>query len=209
MNEVVSTSAKNDIALATFVRSLALPIRICIIRTIIENGNLISRDKLLEIPYDNHNINKHILDLKYSRLLTSTAKKKISYFSIDEEVFVKMYNRLLDLFENLRKFIDPEPTAVRNPIPVKKKARPKPLNTEQEAFGLYIKRKRNLMNLSQEDFAKHLQIERSNLSRVERGTSILNPKKLEMLAEIFEVELIEVNNIYRIRRLITLIFLIK
>ncbi len=182
--------SKNDIALADFAKAIALPIRVCIIRIIIENGNRATRDKLFEIAYDRQTINRHILDLKYLKILKSSTEAKISYFSVDEEMFVAMSSQLLNLFETASQFIPVEQQVVRKPILRKKKIKVKldAIELQNLPFGQYIKGLRKRMNLTQGDVADKLQINREHFSRIECGKKVLKFEKLTRLAEVLNVE---------------------
>lgn len=63
---------------------------------------------------------------------------------------------------------------------------------ESNSFGRFMKEQRSLKRLTQEDLAKLLGIARTNIAKLEINRIPFNPKRLQRLAEIFELDYTEV-----------------
>jgi ribosome-binding protein aMBF1 (putative translation factor) len=187
---------KEDIALADFAKAIALPIRVRIIRLIIENGNEVPREKLHEAPFNPTVINLHLLDLVHLKIVKSKRKGKGrgSLFSVNEDIFVKMSNNFLNLFESASKLGEEANEVVSRPR--LKKKRTKKEQAPKQRFGRYIKEKRRALGFSQEDFAAGLDMDRAHLSRIECSKKTLKPEKLNKLAEMLQIPFEELKAFY-------------
>jgi DNA-binding transcriptional regulator YiaG len=186
---------KKDIELSNFAKALALPVRICIIRLIIENGNEATRQMLHQIPFNQQTINQHLIELKHLGILKTIKKGKSHYFTIDEDMFITMSNYFLLLFQSISKLNEQANALALQPKSTKK-APKKTTNATVEPFGRYIKTKRKALNISQDDFATHLQMDRTYLSRIESGKISLNISKLKPLALLLNVPYNELEKAY-------------
>ena len=63
-------------------------------------------------------------------------------------------------------------------------------------FGSFIKNQRELRAWTQTDLGAKLGINSSAISRIEKGTKKLSAKKLNLISEVFDIDLIEVKEIY-------------
>jgi predicted transcriptional regulator len=87
-----------DNELANFAKALALPVRIAIIRTIIINGNTITKENFYEIPFHHETINKHIAELKNLGIIKASGYKGNIKYAIDEHLFDTMTLKIAQLF---------------------------------------------------------------------------------------------------------------
>ncbi|MDN3583711.1 ArsR/SmtB family transcription factor [Mucilaginibacter flavus] len=87
-----------DNELANFAKALALPVRIAIIRTIMLNGNTITKENFYEIPFHHETINKHIAELKTLGIIKASGYKGNIKYSIDEHLFDSMAVKIAQLF---------------------------------------------------------------------------------------------------------------
>ncbi|MDB4922588.1 hypothetical protein [Mucilaginibacter sp.] len=89
----------NDVQISKFARAIALPIRVFILRMIIENGNAISKKTFYTDTYNSRTIDKHILELKSLGIIkTNTAQSVVTYY-VDQKLFDQMsvkFNLFLD-----------------------------------------------------------------------------------------------------------------
>ncbi|ASU33068.1 hypothetical protein [Mucilaginibacter xinganensis] len=89
----------NDVQLSKFARAMALPVRVFILRMIIESGNSISKKAFYDNSYNSRTIDKHILELKSLGIIkTNTVKTGIIY-CIDQNLFNQMSNRFHLFFD--------------------------------------------------------------------------------------------------------------
>jgi ribosome-binding protein aMBF1 (putative translation factor) len=177
-----------DFELSQFARVLALPIRVFIIRMIIENDNSISKQQLYSHAFTEQNINKHLLELKAAGILKiSGAKGKITY-SIDQNMSKQIAESFTNMFQsisqlNSRRGDLPQPETVNYIVKEEEHI------SNFASFGTFIKKHRLELCLSQEDFARRINIERAQLSRVECGKKSLNVDKLKELAKALCLDL--------------------
>ena len=171
----------NDNELSQFARALALPVRVFIVRTIIENGFSINRDALYTTSFNTETINKHVSELRSLGLIKANGVKGNITYSIEQNWFEQMSIRFSSLFESINRFNPHAVDAnvhVDPPVFVSKKEK-----DDLPNFGAYIKKQRLELNISQEDLAKKIKIDRAQLSRIECGKNQLNADKLKMLSE--------------------------
>lgn len=95
---------EGDKELSNFAKALALPVRIAIIRIIMENNNAVNREILWEIPFNIETINKHVAELKNLGILKVQGFKGHITYSIDESLFEHMAYRFAELFKHTRIF---------------------------------------------------------------------------------------------------------
>jgi predicted transcriptional regulator len=86
-----------DNELANFAKALALPVRIAIIRTIINNGNFITKENFYNIPYAHETIAKHIAELRTLGIIKASGYKGNMKYGLDEGLFYHMSNKLTSL----------------------------------------------------------------------------------------------------------------
>lgn len=171
----------NDSELSRFARVLALPVRVFIIRTIIENGFSINREALHATNFNAETINKHVSELRSLGLIKANGAKGNITYSIEQNWFKQMSVRFSALFESINS-LNPDFIGINNiadtPVLL-------PENGHEDAlpnFGAFIKKHRTDLNISQEDLAKKIKIDRARLSRIESGKSSLNADKLKTLS---------------------------
>ncbi len=63
-------------------------------------------------------------------------------------------------------------------------------------FGDFIKEQRELKGWTQTDFGAKLGINSSAISRIEKGSKRLTPKKLNIIADLFGCDILKVKEIY-------------
>lgn len=208
MQKEVLPITKKDIALSNFAKALALPVRVCIIRMVIENENKATREHLHNIPFNPNTVNQHLSELKTLGILTAKANGRTMFYSVNEQLFISMSNNFLALFDSinsLKGFSD----KINIDLVTKKKmgrvkAATEPVDPAVEVvnvaaplcFGKYLKDKRGELKISQQYLAIHLEVERPHLSRIECEKKTLKAEKLPKLAEIFRVSLEEIKRVY-------------
>ncbi len=95
--------SQTDNDLANFAKALALPIRVAIIRTIMANGNSITRENFYDIPFHHETINKHVAELKNLGIIKASGYKGNIKYCVDESLFNQMaakFTLLLSGFNN-------------------------------------------------------------------------------------------------------------
>lgn len=183
---------KKDIDLANFAKAIALPVRVCIIRLIIENGNEASRVKLHEIPFNQLTVNQHLADLKHLGILRSARKGRVNVFMVNEDVFINMSNNFLTLFEPISQLNEAARQVIsRSPMVKKPKFKP-----PVQSFGQYVKERRKQLRLKQEAFAALIGVDRSTLSRLECDKKTTTPKNLARIAKALRVPIAELHQIF-------------
>jgi ribosome-binding protein aMBF1 (putative translation factor) len=193
-----------DFELSQFARVLALPIRVFIIRMIIENDNSISKQQLYSHAFTEQNINKHLLELKAAGILKiSGAKGRITY-SIDQNVSKQIAESFTNMFQSISQ-LNPRKADVPQPEAVHVVVKEEEHSSSLASFGAFIKKHRLELCLSQEDFARKINIERAQLSRVECGKKSLNADKLKELANALYLNLDTVKKEYYRYRIAQLI----
>lgn len=186
-------SAK-EVALADFAKALALPIRVCIVRFILEHKNEVSRDKFGQLPFKITTISQHLSALKYLGVIKSNVKDKTTFYSVNEPLFIKMSNSFLTLFQPIRQ-LNEEANRLFAAFPVQKKRLPsskKPI----PLFGEYIKEKRKQKQLSQGNLALLISVDRGWISKLENSKVVPKPDKLHPLANALQLSLKEVSDIF-------------
>ncbi len=194
MNTVKFNLDKSIIKFSNFAKALALPVRIWTIRVILENGNSATREMLHQIPFKGSTVNQHLNELKYLGIIKTVRKDKITFFSVNEDVFIQMSKNFILLFESIGQFNE-EAKSIFSRTKLKKKQVIVEVPSIQ-SFGAYIKERRKTMHISQKDFSVELQIYRGLLSRVECCKKSLKPEKLYKVAEILDVPITEITKVY-------------
>ncbi|GAA4104653.1 helix-turn-helix domain-containing protein [Mucilaginibacter panaciglaebae] len=194
MNISNSYMSPADVALSNFVKALALPVRICIVRFILENGNAVKRGMLSEIPYNRQTVNQHINELKHLDIIKSQIKDKETIYSVNESVFVKMSNQFLEMFEPVRKLNEEAETVFSKP---KIKSKPgKKETAPTQTIGGYIREKRKAAGLSQACLARLMTVDRAWVSKIETDKQQMRPGKLRTLANALSVSADELREVY-------------
>ncbi|MFD2873092.1 helix-turn-helix domain-containing protein [Mucilaginibacter ximonensis] len=181
----------DDLALSNFVKALALPVRICIVRYIIENGNAVKREQLAEIPYNLLTVNQHVNELKHLGILNSQTQNREITYSVNEPVFIKMSKYFLNLFEPIRQNVQ----EVSSTPKVKKPLVKKPA-TQMLPFGQYVRQRRKAAGLSQAELAERIQMDRALISKLETNKHPVRAEKLCVLAEALNAPLTELRQLY-------------
>lgn len=196
-----------DFELAQFARVLALPIRVFIIRMIIEHDNSISKQQLYSHAFTEQNINKHLLELKAAGILKISGNRGKITYSIDQNVSKQIADSFTNMFQSISQ-LDPRKVDVPQPevVPaVVKVAKVEEHVSCFTSFGAFIKKHRMGLCLSQEDFSRMINIERAQLSRIECGKKSLNVDKLKELAQALYLDLDTVKKEYYRYRIAQLI----
>ncbi|MEN0054030.1 MAG: helix-turn-helix transcriptional regulator [Mucilaginibacter sp.] len=198
-----------DFELAQFARVLALPIRVFIIRMIIEHDNSISKQQLYSHAFTEQNINKHLLELKAAGILKINGARGQITYSIDQNVSKQIAESFTNMFQSIsqlnpRKVDVPQPVIVPAVFKNQKEEKEEHISSFT-SFGAFIKKRRMELCLSQEDFSKKINIERAQLSRVECGKKSLNVDKLKELAQALYLDLDTVKKEYYQYRIAQLI----
>ncbi|MES2428052.1 MAG: helix-turn-helix transcriptional regulator [Bacteroidota bacterium] len=187
---------KEEIALADFSKAIALPVRIRLLRIIIENDNEASREALHSY-FDTYNpmvINQHLLDLIHLNVIQSKRYGRRSSFSLNENFVVVMYNNFLELFAPLGKLNEAANAVIDRQKLAKKK---KPVVDETvPPFGKFIQARRKALKLTQEEFSKLFGIDRAHFSKIETGGKLISTNSLPRLAECLEIPLAELEELY-------------
>lgn len=183
-----------DVALSNFVKALALPVRICLVRFILENGNAISRMQLSDIPYNRLTVNQHINELKKLDIIKVEVKDKENFYSVNESVFIRMSNHFLTLFEPIRQLNEEANLVFSKPKIKNKPAKKTPVQIP--AFGDYLRDKRKHARLSQATLAGRIKMDRGWISKVEANKQIVKAEKLGTLAEALDTPLAELSKVY-------------
>ncbi|WMN10846.1 helix-turn-helix transcriptional regulator [Marivirga salinae] len=64
------------------------------------------------------------------------------------------------------------------------------------SFGNFIKKERELRDWTQTDFGAKIGVNSSAVSRIENGTQTFSKNKLELLAQLFQLEIQKVIDLY-------------
>ncbi|QEM12194.1 helix-turn-helix domain-containing protein [Mucilaginibacter rubeus] len=177
----------NDKELSNFAKALALPVRVAIIRIIIEHNNVVKREMLYEIPFNIETINKHVAELKNLGILKVYGIKGNVNYSIDESLFDQMAYRFSMLFKSARHLFVQHINSDYEVAEVTPAVNISNVMPTLSHFGLFISQQRNLLNITQPALAEKLGLETENLNQIERGEVAFNPEKLMLLANAFNI----------------------
>ena len=97
----MDTITQKDTDLANFAKAIALPVRVGIIRLILERKNEATRLELHSLPYKQATVNQHLAELIYLKILKSKRDGRMNSYKVDEAVFTKMSNNFLSLLKTL------------------------------------------------------------------------------------------------------------
>ncbi|WP_439695420.1 hypothetical protein ACFGVS_20655 [Mucilaginibacter sp. AW1-7] len=89
---------QKDNSFSAFARALALPVRIQIVRLIIENGFTISREDLYGEDFARETITKRLAELRSLGVLKMDGSKGHITYNIDESWFTQMMTEFLNFF---------------------------------------------------------------------------------------------------------------
>lgn len=187
------------IKLSNFSRALALPVRIYIIRQILDNHNCATREMLHQMPFKKDLINTHLQELKGMGLLKTTHQNKVYSYTVDENKFIAMSNSFLDLFAPIAQFNNDAIKFLSRPKLKKKKQikiADEIVRIDNKSFGKYLRDQRRKAGLNQTQVAAEIDICRKQLSKIEVGRALLKPEKIKLLADLLQVPLAEMAEKY-------------
>lgn len=187
-----------DNELAQFARLLALPVRVYIIRTIIENGNVISKKDICNVPFEMENILKHLAELKSLGIIKINGTKGNITYSINSNVFDEILIKFSALFNNLGSDYFPA-------VPDKQTDAGATDPVKYSSFGMFIKKHRVDLHISQEELAGKIKIDRAELSRIECGKKNLNAEKLKALSKVLYIDINSLTKEYYSYRIVDLV----
>lgn len=177
----------SDKELSNFAKALALPVRVAIIRIIIEHNNVVKREMLYEIPFNIETINKHVAELKNLGILKVYGIKGNVNYSIDENLFDQMAYRFSVLFKSARHlFVQHINTDYKAEEVLPVVNMPGDMTT-QSHFGAFIYQYRTSVNITLPALAEKLGADEACLIQVEKGEMPFNPEKLMLLANAFGI----------------------
>jgi len=187
---------EKDNNFANFARALALPVRVLILRRIVENGFTIDRNDLYKADFARETINKHLSELRSLGALKIEGNKDHITYNIDQNWFTQMVTEFLTFFG---KNIFPPQSEIVNRY-VKKDSSPviregQSMQTHPH-FGAFIKKYREELHITQENFAKKIRIDRAQLSRIECGKKPINLNKLKAVSKALYLDYQEVKREY-------------
>jgi transcriptional regulator with XRE-family HTH domain len=172
---------ENDVKLADFARALALPIRVQIIRFIVENGFSVNKDDLFFADTNQATVTKHIGELRTLGIIQMGGQRGHIMYHIDQSWFTQMIADLSAVFGGSSFGL--QTPSVSTPPLQKNGSTTNELLEPHAHFGAFIKKHREELNISQENFAQKITIDRSQLSRIECGKASINVDKLNVLAK--------------------------
>lgn len=204
MLSLKSKFTETDSELARFARILALPVRVYIIRMIIENGNSISKKEICNVPFEMENILKHVAELKTTGIIKVSGTKANTVYSIDIPLFNRMVSRFFSLFDHLNSteqlpaqpFADPKDKGIYKTISE---------TSGDLSFGAFIKKHRLALKISQEELGRETKIDRAELSRIECGKKSPGPEKLIILSKALGIELDNLTKEYYSSRIVNMV----
>jgi len=201
-----SKFTETDSELARFARILALPVRVYIIRMIVENGNSISKKEICNEPFEMENILKHVAELKATGIIKVSGVKPNTIYSIDIPLFNRMVSRFFSLFDNLNNIEQLQAPALKETQTVSNIA-----GTAMEtsgnnlSFGAFIKKHRLALKISQEKLSREMNIDRAELSRIECGKKNPGSEKLILLSKALYIDLDSLTREYYSSRIVNMV----
>ncbi len=205
MLSLKSKFTETDSELARFARILALPVRVYIVRMIIENGNSISKKEICNVPLEMENILKHVAELKLTGIIKVSGTKANPVYSIDIPLFNRMVSRFFSLFDNLNsteQLPAPPFSDSKNGSDTNKMEKETPDNL---SFGAFIKKHRLALKISQEKLSRETNIDRAELSRIECGKKNPAPEKLILLSKALYIDLDSLTKEYYSSRIVNIV----
>ena len=179
-----------DTEMSAFAKALALPVRVAIIRLIVENGNSIPKEKILSLPGHPEMVSKHVAELRALKIIKQSGAKGRMFYSIDQELFDKMIGLFTIFFKTIGDL-----KAINEPDP-EEETKAKDKGSQFENFGAFIQFHRKELNMSQEILSQKIGVDRANLSRIECGKKALETDKLKLLSKALYVDLPTINKEY-------------
>lgn len=133
----------DDVIMAKFARALGLPVRIFIIRVIINQHNSAAKEDFANAVFTAELLNKHILQLKGLGILKIRTEKRKSTYSVDKDFFSAMSEKFSSLFNSLENKRD-------NIAPI-----------SDLKFNTDLKTQKLSFHISPEEFAARLSLDKS------------------------------------------------
>lgn len=174
----------DDVIMAKFALALGLPVRIFIIRTIINQNNLARKEDFDNALFKAELINKHISQLKGLGILKIKTEKRKNTYSIDKPFFSSMSGKFDLLFKSLEHKNEPATPLIESGHPPNLK------------FKAYVKTQRLNFHLSQEEFALRLKMDKDSIAKIERGEILFPPEKLYELSQVIYDDPVLIRKIY-------------
>jgi transcriptional regulator with XRE-family HTH domain len=206
MPSLKSKFTETDSELARFARILALPVRVYIIRVIIEHDNAISKREICNVPFEMENILKHIAELKLMGIIRLSGTKADPVYSIDIPLFNRMLSRFSSLFDNLNTIEQPpvpQPINVQFAEAVNRDTTG--ATTRHLSFGAFIKKHRLALKISQEELSRKTKIDRAELSRIECGKKSPGQDKLMLLSKALRIDPDNITKEYYSYRIVNMV----
>jgi DNA-binding XRE family transcriptional regulator len=179
-----------DTEMSAFAKALALPVRVAIIRLIVENGNTIPKEKILSLPGNPEMVSKHVAELRALKIIKQSGAKGRMFYSIDQELFDKMIGLFTMFFKTIG-----ELKTQSEPIS-ESETKDKDKSSQFANFGAFVQFHRKELNMSQEILSQKIGIARADLSRIECGKKALETDKLKLLSKVLYVDLPSINKEY-------------
>lgn len=195
---------ETDSELAWFARLLALPVRVYIVRKIIENNNAISKKDICNVPFEMENILKHITELKALGLVKTNGSKLNTIYSVDIALFNRVVSKFVSLFGSLNSVVD-LPVVSELPETMPEKKEPVTTASYTTSFGELIKKYRRSLKMSQEELGRLVGIDRSELSRIECGKKSPGAEKLPLLSHALKTDIDTLSKEYYSFRIVNLV----
>lgn len=92
---------KSDSNLSDFARAISLPVRVTIIRILLENKGWVSFEAFEAIPLSSQCKCKHLKALIYAGLIVEKTEHHKTYYSLVPENFIEIYDLLENLFQEV------------------------------------------------------------------------------------------------------------
>lgn len=176
----------DDVIMAKFALALGLPVRIFIIRVIINQNNSAIKEDFDNPFFATELLNKHISQLKGLGILKIKTEKRRSTYSIDKAFFGDMSKKFNLLFKSLESKNENEKPATQTE------------DHPELKFSDYLKAQRLAFHFTQQEFADRLNMDKTIINEVETGKQIFPPEKLEELSHIIYQDPAFIKNIYTI-----------
>lgn len=206
MPTLKSKFTEADSELARFARILALPVRVYIIRMIIENGNFISKKEICNVPFEMENILKHVTELKTIGIIKVSGTKINTSYSIDIPLFNRMVSRFFSLFDNLNSIEHLQAPGLNETQTTGAATESeKETSINSVSFGAFIKKHRLALKISQEKLSRETNIDRAELSRIECGKKSPGAEKLILLSKALYIDLDSLTKEYYSSRILNMV----
>lgn len=196
MSYLESTRSKfdtDDNEFSVFAKALALPIRVAIIRMILEHDNNIRKEELLGLSVNHEVVTKHIAELRTLKIVIQSGMKGNIRYRVDHHLFKRMTSRFNQLFSGIDQLLSDEQGTADQQINETHHKTEKQLFSN---FGDFIHFHRTDLNMSQETLAMKLCLDRSQLSRIESGKKDFDIQKLKLLSKALYIDLASLKKEY-------------